>query len=413
MEINRDKIHGILEKLRADWDMVIRHNTEDEPPRFGMPLPYTVPSVEGMFQEAYYWDTYFTNLGLIRHGRIDLAKNNTECFIHLFKRFGYVPNGNHENLVDRSQPPYLSMMVRDVYDVTGDREWLAAAVETLREEYGFWMTRRATPTGLNRHFHDATDQQCIEFYETIVRGRLGIKTDDPEEQRLLGSHHYAEAETGWDFCPRFDTRCGDFNPIDLNGNLYVYELNFAYFCEQTGQGDPKEWLDRADRRRALVHKYCWDEDRGVLIDYDFVRGQRGAVRSAACLHALYSGLATDEQAHRIVETMAGVEVDYGIVSCEPTNSPITYQWDYPNGWPPQQVYTLLGLEKYGFDREARRIAEKHLSLAQRVWDKTGSLWEKYNVVEGSTKVNDEYPMPPMMGWSASAAIIAAGVLGIT
>ena len=53
-----------------------------------------------------------------------------------------------------------------------------------------------------------------------------------------------------------------------------------------------------------------------------------------------------------------------------------------------------------------RIAKKYVGLADDVFEKTGKLWEKYNVVKGNIEVTNEYEMPAMMGWSAGAYLAA-------
>ena len=90
------------------------------------------------------------------------------------------------------------------------------------------MTRRLAPNGLNRYGHCATDEELTGFYGAIA-GRL--RTDRSEtvtslQDTLKASAHWlAEAESGWDFNPRFSQRCMDFNPVDLNALLYIFEKN--------------------------------------------------------------------------------------------------------------------------------------------------------------------------------------------
>ena len=71
--------------------LCIRQNTEDDGPRYGLPYPYLVPSATDMFQEMYYWDTYFANTGLILWGNVELAKNNVDNLLYLLERFGICP----------------------------------------------------------------------------------------------------------------------------------------------------------------------------------------------------------------------------------------------------------------------------------------------------------------------------------
>ena len=61
---------------------------------------------------------------------------------------------------------------------------------------------------------------------------------------------------------------------------------------------------------------------------------------------------------------------------------------------------IRGLFNYGYDKDAERIAKKYEEVVELNFDKTGNLWEKYNVVDGTVSVSKEYETPTMMGWSA-------------
>src|SRR5690606_35429193 len=138
----RKEVAAVLDYIKDNWHKCLRENREDSGSLLGLPCPYTVTCPEGMFQEMYYWDTYFTNQVLARQGLFNLAKNNTDNLLYLADKYGFVPNGSRTYYLDRSQPPYLSMMVREVYEESKDRRWLEKAYAVLKKEYGFWMTRR-------------------------------------------------------------------------------------------------------------------------------------------------------------------------------------------------------------------------------------------------------------------------------
>ena len=149
-----EKMPANVERLWHHIDSVmpqsVRETPNDEGSVIALPKPYSVPCVKGAFQEMYYWDTYFTNKGLLLLGNVEQAKNNLACITYLIDKFGYMPNGSHKGLLNRSQPPYASLMARDIYDVTRDKEWLRQTVKALEKEYDFWMTKRIAPNGLNR-----------------------------------------------------------------------------------------------------------------------------------------------------------------------------------------------------------------------------------------------------------------------
>ena len=108
--------------IQENLPKCIRENREDKGTLIGLPYPYIVPCASGHFQEMYYWDTYFTNKGLIIKGQITQARNNVDNMCYLINRYGFMLNGNRTDYLCNSQPPFLSLMVRDVYDVTEDKE---------------------------------------------------------------------------------------------------------------------------------------------------------------------------------------------------------------------------------------------------------------------------------------------------
>ena len=130
-------VPAVREFIRDNWHTTVQHCTADTATLIGLPYPYTVPTAGAMFREMYYWDTFFTNEGLVRDGHPELAKGNTDNLLYMVRRFGKVYNGSRTYYEARSQTPYLSMMVDRIYRLTGDKQWLADAYETLKEEYGF------------------------------------------------------------------------------------------------------------------------------------------------------------------------------------------------------------------------------------------------------------------------------------
>lgn len=389
--------------------MSTRTRTVDSLPHLGLPAPFSVPQAQGRtFMDLFYWDTYFTNLGLLSLGDIQQAKNNVDDILYLIDKYGYMPNAANTGLLNRSQPPYASMMVRDVYERTDDRGWLRGAVETLKKEYDFWMTERVTPSGLNRHFNSATRTELLEFYGYLCSERfpeMDVPRSDDEKVRIA-SNFLSEAESGWDFTPRFGGCEEDCNPVDLNANLYVYEKNFAWFCRELGLKGAKAWEKKAEKRRRLIQKYCFEPGDGLFYDYNYVTGRRSDIFSSAVFNLLWAGIPTEEQAASLVKNLGRLECANGVAACEDGERNAVYQWDYPNAWASFNTLAVVGLDKYGYKADAARLAEKYLNSVSSIYGKTGQLWEKYNAVTGDTDVRDEYAMPgDFMGWTAGAFLV--------
>lgn len=399
MEKIQDNTMKNAEKYIYDnWDNVIRKNTEDNDTLIGLPFSYTVPCAEGTFQELYYWDTYFTNIGLIISNRIDIAKNNVDNMLYLVKRFGFMPNGNRTYFKYRSQPPFLSEMVKDIFEKTLDTVWLAEAYKTLKTEYDFWQGYRTTSTKLNRYFG-----QLKTFKESApdICDRMGMALPDNDaECELLGQSFYSIGESGWDCSSRFTMYSQNIIPVDLNSLLYGMENNMAEFSKILKLNDTDMWLNRADKRLELMNKIMWDEKIGAFCDYDFVNQNKRTLVSTAMFYPMLFGASSKAQTKSAVKLLEKLEFKYGVSACENRNDILNLQWDYPNGWACQQYIVIKALAENGYIEDAIRIAKKYATLVEKVFEETGHLWEKYNVVTGEVSVNREYETPTMMGWSA-------------
>lgn len=385
----------ILSFIEKNWDFCIKQNKTDMNDVIGVPHPYTVPAV-GCFELIYYWDTYFTNLGLFLTNRGEIAKCNTDNILFLVEKYGFMPNGNHKKALDRSQPPFLSLMVYDVYAHFSDKEWLRNAYKILEIEYQFWMRERKTEIGLNC-YGNCGFVQSPEHYAEIYKNRIGYTPEGTIED--LAKQFLATAESGWDISPRFGDRICDFTPVDLNSLMYLFERNMAYFSNELKNGNEKDWIQKAETRKARMEKYLISPD-GIFLDYDFVHKTHSDVFSSASFFPMFVGLAEEKQVVALLARLDKLEASYGILACEEISDLGVYQWGYPNGWPCLQYVVCCSLNQYGYMDAAKRIANKYCSLVERVFEKTGNLWEKYNVVEGNINVTNEYDMPAMMGWTA-------------
>ncbi len=393
---------AVLDYIHANWSRSVYRDAPGEGfAGVDLPHPYTSPCIkgEGHFHFFFYWDTYFTNLGLLRSGLADVARDNIRNMLWLIDRHGFMPN--HVGLENRSQPPYLARMVRDYVAATGDQAFMAEAAPRLRQEYHFWTTARQRPLGLQGHGHHDSAEGAVRFYDTMLRNRLGLPADLPLEERArVGGHHLAEAETGWDFNPRFDRRCLDHVAVDLSALLHDYETLLAEAGPALGWDDAALWRARSERRRALVNTHLWCDDRGWFLDYDCANNRRSPVRALAGLLPLFTGLASPEQAARVAAGLGDFEREHGIaVTAESDFGARGYQWAFPNVWPPLVFVTVEGLRRYGHLREARRIAEKFVSNTIRLHARTGQLWEKTNAETGEV-AGGEYAAAPMLGWTA-------------
>lgn len=385
---------ALWEYILEGWLKTVRQITReqaDASPQglLWLPAPYTVPCAEHTFQCLFYWDTYFANLGLMRSRQSGMAKNNIRNFIYLIDTYGYIPNGSRKKYLTRSQPPFFGMMLRDYLQRNDDPALEREGIRALKKELLFWNTERLAPNGLN-HYSCHGDR---DFYLQSLRSyekRTGILRAGDRE--YLGKNAYAEAESGWDFCGRFQGRCYEYNPVDLNALLWFDE---AYLAEKT-EGDERLRYAAAaeERRRKMVT--LMQADDGVFYDYSYVTGTRGKLKSCAAFYPLFTGMTDGDEG--VDALLSALELPYGLQASEPTDG--HFQWGAENGWGCLQEIACEGLLHCGRQADAERIAGKYTALVESCFERTGHLWEKYNVRTGTQDAVAEYGTPQMLGWTA-------------
>ncbi|MBO7519500.1 MAG: alpha,alpha-trehalase [Clostridia bacterium] len=378
----------------------------------GLPCPYTTPCVSDGYQEIYYWDTYFTNAGLLLWDNTEYVKNNIENMFYLVEKYGFMPNGNRTYYLNRSQPPFLSQMVRDLYDVTADRVWLARAYEVLKKEYSFWQTKRITPTGLNGNTgYDIVEDVLESNYKYFLR-RIGQPAkSEPTREDLLYAYMGGVSvyESGWDCNSRVKDRGHLFDMADLNSLLFGMEENMRFFAAELKNGEDAAWEKRAAERKEKM-QFLWNTERGLFMDRNFETGEFSDYASAASFYPMYVGLASKEQARETMRLFDDLNLKYGISAGE-SKTQWNCQWDYPNVWAPIQFIMYKALKKYGYENEAKTVARKYVDTVESNFKKTANFWEKYDGNTGE-RAGAEYKAEPMLGWTAGVYIFFNHELGL-
>ena len=398
------------------WDALTRSSTTAPPysSLLALPQPYVVPG--GRFREMYYWDSYFTMLGLATSGRQDLVAGMVRDFSYLIDSFGHVPNGARTYYLSRSQPPFFFAMV-GLVSPDDPAAAYATYLPQLRREYSFWMEgaqsvmpgkphRRvvAMPDGsvLNR-FWDDRDTPRDESYREDTD--LARESGRPAPQ--LYRDIRAAAESGWDFGSRWfadgqsratiDTT--EIVPVDLNSLLFGLENAIRAGCEHSGDKPcAREFAERAATRRRAIDHYLWDETQGVYFDYQWTNSARMPRVSAATLYPLFVSLASPAQAEGVANVTARELLRAGGIVT--TTVATGQQWDSPNGWAPLQWIAISGLRDYGNAPLAARIACRWMATVNDVYGHSGKLVEKYDVVTvGRSGGGGEYPLQDGFGWT--------------
>ncbi len=419
---------------------------ESEIPRPGLlylPNRYVVPG--GRFNEMFGWDSYFIILGLLRDGRVDLARGMVENFFYEIERYGAVLNANRTYFLTRSQPPLLSGMIRAVYDAEIARDpsaanvakqdrWLARAYSYARRDHDFWLSdiHRAGQTGLARYFDigegpvpDIADHSnyYIEVIDWLVahpdvhtnylltapqspspaeQAELAKSSCDVRRSVLCGlawDHGYrltrdfykgdrAARESGFDISFRFEPFSGSthhYAAVGLNSLLYKYERDLQDFAGMLHRPtEAAQWKQQAETRQGAVNKYLWNADKGMFFDYDFTAGEQSSYVYATIFYPLWTGLATKEQAAAIDAHLALLNRPGGLASSTYQSG---LQWDLPFGWAPLNWFAADGLRKYGYVDDARRVATEFSQTVRDSFQKEGTIHEKYNVETGSSDVD--------------------------
>ena len=385
---------SLAQHLEALWSLLRR---EPGPQVAGSSLialahPYIVPG--GRFRELYYWDSYFTMLGLEASGRGELCQSLAANFADLAARFHLIPNGNRTYYLSRSQPPFLSLMVDLIHAHGGAAAPYQAA---LRTEYAYWLDQ--TPG--TRHSVRLPDGSVLQrYYDQLDTPRPEARLADETvagHARRPAAETYRDlrsaAESGWDFSSRWldDGRSlstihtTDVVPVDLNCLLWHLESSLGLTAA-------------ADRRRAALQRYCWSESAHFFCDYRISSGQSSPRLSLAGVFPLYFHLASAGQAQAVADRLRRSFLQPGglVTTLDTTGQ----QWDAPNGWAPLQYLAIVGLLNYGERDLAREIARRWIGLNAAVYRRTGKLMEKYNVVDLQLPGGGgEYPGQDGFGWT--------------
>ncbi|MCQ8241868.1 alpha,alpha-trehalase TreF [Rhizosaccharibacter radicis] len=383
-----------------------------------LPFPYVVPG--GRFSEIYYWDSYFTMLGLERSGRHDLTVDMLRNMASLIDRYGHIPNGNRSYYLSRSEPPFFACMIDLVAARDGDGVYLRYLPE-LRREYDYWMegadalqpgqahrhvVRLHDGAVLNRYWDDR-DTPRDESYREDVETAARSHRPPAEMYRDLR----AAGESGWDFSSRWfadgrsieTVRTTKILPVDLNSIVLHMEQTLArMYGLKHDTAQQASFEHRAADRARAIRRLMWDPTGGMFTDYVWQDDTRNDAATAAMVVPLFFGLATQAQADATAHTIrARLLRPGGMTTSDMRNG---QQWDAPNGWAPMQWMAVIGLRRYGQDALAEEIARRWIEREIAAYASSGVLLEKYNVRDARTKDDGgggggEYPLQVGFGWT--------------
>ena len=397
------------------WSRLTRDTATVPPFSSALPLPrpYVVPG--GRFRELYYWDSYFTMLGLAQSGRQDLVRDMIDDFASLVDRYGHIPNGTRSYYLGRSQPPFFFEMVALLQPQDPAAAWLRY-LPRLKREYAFWMdgavalraagahrrvVRLAGGEVLNRYWDDVDEPRDESWREDVELARRSGR-----EPAQLYRDIRAAAESGWDFSSRWlrdphalsSIETTAIVPVDLNSLLFGLEQAISAGCARANDRTcAADFRRRAVARRQGIERYLWDDIRGFYTDYRWTEGRATGVLSAATLYPLFESVADAGRAMRVAATVRASLLDQG--ELDTTTVATGLQWDAPNGWAPLQWIAVKGLRAAGEPALAATIACRWVVSVTAVYARSGRLVEKYNVVSITGGGGGEYPLQDGFGWT--------------
>jgi len=406
---------SVSEHIKRLWPVLTRQPVSERSSLIPVPFPSVVPG--DRFGETYYWDTYFTMLGLQESKEIGLLQNIVDNFAHLIETIGHIPNGCRSYYLSRSQPPFFALMVDILAQEKGKEVWKQYR-SVLKKEYEFWMdgaeslkeagkghrrvVRLEDGSLLNRYWDD-NDTPRPESYKEDVH----IAKESGRNAHEICRDLRAAAESGWDFSHRWfadkktlhTIRTTQLIPVDLNALIYYMETSLANAAEIEGDSQEAEgFRAKAETRRKAVLKYCWSHQEKFFYDYDFVKGELSDIPTLAASYPLYFKMADAEQAKGVAQKLEKDFLKFGGLVTSLVES--GQQWDSPNGWAPLQWMSIQGLMNYGEDELAEEVGKRWIKLGVDVFKRTGKMVEKYDVVNSGLEAGGgEYPNQDGFGWT--------------
>lgn len=412
----QSKDKSLTSHLQDLWDVLSRRPDDGGGTLIPLPYPYIVPG--GRFREIYYWDSYFTMLGLQVSGRTEALEDMVRNFAYLIDTIGHIPNGNRSYYLGRSQPPFFALMLTLLAEEKGEPV-LEQYLPQLEKEYAYWMDgalglTAASPTHrrvvrmpdgciLNRYWDDEASPRPEAYEEDTV---LAARSDRNPETVYRDIR--AAAESGWDFSSRWFRDGKDMHtiqttsiiPVDLNCLLLFMETLLCSIYEKKGADKFADLLTQAGQRKKAIDRYCWNDAKGYYFDYQFEDGKQTDCYSLAGVFPLFVTIADYDQSCRVAEVIEQKFLQPGGLST--TLHHTGQQWDAPNGWAPLQWIAFKGLNKvpYLHCDLAQTIRKNWMEANEQVYAATGKMTEKYNVENPLTEAGGgEYPNQDGFGWT--------------
>ncbi|KAL7749723.1 hypothetical protein RI367_004951 [Sorochytrium milnesiophthora] len=465
--IVNDKLRGFASNVHGKWGHLAKRINmtqicaDCESSIIPVDNDFIIPGQR--FVESYYWDSYFIIRGLLVSGLHTMARNMIMNFVGSVERFGFVPNGLRQYYLCRSQPPFLTLIVRDYIKATNDVASLDRVLPALDAEYAFWMRDRTIMTDqglLNLYNTTCSGPRPESYYEDATKGNKL-----PADQRYAFYHNVAAtAESGWDFSTRWfkdplDTTATLLNlttthiaPLDLHAILSNVEYALANLHRLHDSAAPNTtasyakppsavdaaYYDAQHAKRVQQFELFWNPAAGAYMDLELVPGSNDTTTTTTIAHrpehAAYASELTALWSLNETDSLNTVDADGSKRSAiwkrwqkglmeYPGGVPTSFmasgqQWDSDNAWPPLQYFALHTLAQVNND-SVINLAQRVVNAAYCSWLETdtanhtgGFMFEKYNASHvGLIGGGGEYVTQEGFGWTNGVILWALDKYG--
>ncbi len=386
-----------------------------------LPESYVVPG--GRFREVYYWDSYFTMLGLAESDHWDKIEDMVTNFAYEIDTWGHIPNGNRSYYLSRSQPPFFAFMVELLATHDGD-DALKKYLPQMEKEYQYWMdgaqslqpgsankrvVKLQDGSVLNRYWDDRDTPRPESWLDDVTTAKNNPDRPATEIYRDLRS----AAASGWDFSSRWmddpnklgTIRTTSIVPVDLNALMYKMEKMIARAAQASGDSAKSSQFEAlADARQKGMEANLWNDKEGWYADYDLKTQKVRNQLTAAALFPLFVNAAAKDRADKVAAATEARLIKAGGLTTTTVNS--GQQWDAPNGWAPLQWVAVAGLKNYDHEKVAMDVTWRFLTNVQHTYDREQKLVEKYDVsTTGTGGGGGEYPLQDGFGWSNGVTLM--------
>ncbi|KAL3499032.1 hypothetical protein ACH5RR_041764 [Cinchona calisaya] len=396
-----------------------------------LPLQKPVIIPGSRFREVYYWDSYWVIRGLLASKMYETAKGIVTNLISLIDEFGYVLNGARAYYTNRSQPPLLSSMIFDIYNRTGDVDFVKNSLPALLKEYEFWNSgiHKVSIQDAQGEIHNLSRYYAMwntpRPESSSIDQETASKLSDICEKTQLYREVASTAESGWDFSTRWMRNASDLTtlsttyivPVDLNAFILKMELDIAFLANVVGDSSVAvRFTEASQAKQKAMNSILWNAEMGQWFDYwltgnndskdayTWEASNQNQKSFASNFIPLWINLFHSDgtMMEKVIQSFrtSGLLRPAGIATSL-TNT--GQQWDFPNGWAPLQHMIVEGLAMYGSDEAnslAKDIALRWIRTNYVAYKKTGAMHEKYDVQKcGEYGGGGEYKPQTGFGWS--------------